>query len=513
MSGEWVFRNPLNSVNTIDGAAGFVTALHTDGGMLVAIDAPDADIPAPSNARHDEALDYVCCAGSDGVLRYLGRGQATSTTERSGDEERHSPVLIFAGRRWEIKLLTPLTEDQQQVFDRGRLGGVITHAVQPNITDTGRWDDLLQMFGAIGDGIIIRPPSPVNPHRILRMMVGLQWLAKRCAARAERTLARSSKIPVALSQLLAVIPMGRTPESRRRKVHQQWLKGERDVFDKRRVIVTMRQGASKGVQAQMQLWVTEGYSGDLGALCIQEMTASLTPSRSKIIAGLMWGLAKKPSGVNLDDDGRRQMQREVMGLLGSDDTITRREVKSVIRDMLKINFLVSLKNPRKGRKNITERVPLFVEIRYDNATGKGTRIALQHEMYQQLADGRGVLMPEEVFRIPTSAGGLEWAVVVLVIMRRGMNRGQPKQSLAKLLGAANLTEGLERRATERGQAAVRGLLEGVFATYSRLIGEVRLDGKWVVFGKPATWQSSPVLPAALPSAGVVAEAQPIAITP
>ncbi len=492
---------------------------NTSGRMVVVLRGTPEVIAALEMQSRTAGSDVVCIMRDDGMAIYAGEGdidsvdenpavvqRTTTTTTRRDDgtvaksvtmnareETRHSAQLVWAGRVWsdEIIMLTALPDECRADIDASSVGEPLKG-----------WDASDVAAGQIA---LLKTPlerAECNPLRAVSyevaQIMGAQFAHNRTNARATMRAEESKRVPLELRQVNALTVRHRDAATRKRLIEKQGLSVSTkvDANSRRRIIVTLDNSTSRGKVAQLQLFASEGYEGDVGLLALEEMARhSRDQSQARRMLSLITILAENRGGIDWGKKGKRLLRLDAMALMGqpaataskAQSDLMRAEIERLETEVL----LVSPYGRKRSSKSETDiRIPIVLITSTSKETGEVQEIALNPKLAESMmGKGRGVWMPRDAFALSDNDGGYAFTLAFTLIIRWQVGAARGWESFEKTMEAAGMLGAFKQRAESRGVRDAREWLEGLLVRLRPMMGVVAVDWgrKRFVFAQRPKW--------------------------
>lgn len=277
---------------------------NTSGRMFAALRATPEVLAALKMGARTAGGDAVCILRDDGIAIYAGQGEidsvdenpgvvenTTTTLERRDDgtvaksvtmnareETRHSAQLVWAGRVWneEIIMLNALPDECRADVDASSVGEAVRGWAATDV--------------AAGQLALLKTPAERAERNSLlaveyefAQIMGAQFAHRRTSERAIKQARESKRIPLEARQVNAMTVRHRDATTRKRLIEERGLtvSTKLDASSRTRITISLDRGASRGIDAQLQLFATEGYEGDIALLALEEMARNRTQAQAK----------------------------------------------------------------------------------------------------------------------------------------------------------------------------------------------------------------------------------------
>lgn len=491
---------------------------NTSGRMLAVLRGTPEVLAALEMRTRTAGGDVVCIMRDDGIAIYAGQGEidsvdenpgvverTTTTLERRDDgtvsksvtmnareETRHSAQLVWAGRVWseEIIMLNALPDECRADIDASSVGEAVRG-----------WDATDVAAGQLA--LLKTPLERAERNSLLAVqyevaqIMGAQF-AHRRTSEATKQARESKRIPLEARQVNAMTVRHRDAITRKRLIEERGLtvSTKLDASSRTRIIVALDSGTSRGKVAQLQLFATEGYEGDIGLLALEEMARNRTQPQARIMAAIITILAENRGGIEWNEEGKRWLRLQVMALIGQPAAKASKAQADLVRAEIERLETESLLVSPYGRKRSkrskgeTERVSILTVTRTSGETGEATRIALNPELAESMmGKGRGVWMPRDAFALSDNDGGYAFTLAFTLIMRWQVGAAKGWESFEKTMEAAGILGAFKQRAEAQGVREARAWLEGLLVQLRPMMGVVEIDWarKRFIFAQRPKW--------------------------
>ena len=491
---------------------------NTSGRMLAVLRGTPEVIAALEMRTRTAGGDVVCIMRDDGIAIYAGQGEIdsvdenpavvenkTTTLQRLDDgtvsksvtmnareETRHSAQLVWAGRVWseEIIMLNALPDECRADIDASSVGEAVRG-----------WDATDTAAGQLA--LLKTPLERAERNSLLAVqyevaqIMGAQF-AHRRTSEATKQARESKRIPLEARQVNAMTVRHRDAITRKRLIEERGLtvSTKLDASSRTRIIVALDSGTSRGKVAQLQLFATEGYEGDIGRLALEEMARNRTQPQARIMAAIITILAENRGGIEWNEEGKRWLRLQVMALIGQPAAKASKAQADLVRAEIERLETESLLVSPYGRKRSkrskgeTERVSILTVTRTSGETGEATRIALNPELAESMmGKGRGVWMPRDAFALSDNDGGYAFTLAFTLIMRWQVGAAKGWESFEKTMEAAGILGAFKQRVESHGVREAREWLEGVLLQSRQFMGAMGIDWtrKRFIFAQRPKW--------------------------
>lgn len=489
---------------------------NTSGRMFAALRATPEVLAALEMRTRTAGGDVVCIMRDDGIAIYAGRGEidsvdenpavverTTTTLERRDDgtvaksvtmnareETRHSAQLVWAGRVWseEIIMLNALPDECRADVDASSVGEPVQGWAATDV--------------AAGQLALLKTPQERADRNSLlavqyevAQILGAQF-AHRRTSEATKQARGAKRIPLEAQQVNALTIRHRDANTRARLIQERGLtvSTKLDASSRTRITISLDRGASRGANAQLQLFATEGYEGDIGMLALEEMKRNRTQAQARRMLALILTLADHRGGIEWNEEGKNSLRREAMKLMGQPAATASKAQSDLMRaEIERLETEALLVSPygrkrSKRSKGETERVSILTVTRTSGETGEATRIALNPELAESMmGKGRGVWMPRDAFALPESDGGYAFTLAFTLIIRWQLGGAKGWESFEKTMEAAGILGAFKQRAETQGRRDAREWLEGLLVQLRPMMGVVEIDwarGRFIFAQRP-----------------------------
>lgn len=489
---------------------------NTSGRMFAALRATPEVLAALEMRTRTAGGDVVCIMRDDGIAIYAGRGEidsvdenpavverTTTTLQRLDDgtvsksvtmnareETRHSAKLVWAGRVWseEIIMLNALPDECRADVDASSVGEPVQGWAATDI--------------AAGQLALLKTPqeradcnSLLAVQYEVAQILGAQF-AHRRTSEATKQARGAKRIPLEAQQVNALTIRHRDANTRARLIQERGLtvSTKLDASSRTRITISLDRGASRGANAQLQLFATEGYEGDIGMLALEEMKRNRTQAQARRMLALILTLADHRGGIEWNEEGKNSLRREAMKLMGQPAATASKAQSDLMRaEIERLETEALLVSPygrkrSKRSKGETERVSILTVTRTSGETGEATRIALNPELAESMmGKGRGVWMPRDAFALPESDGGYAFTLAFTLIIRWQLGGAKGWESFEKTMEAAGILGAFKQRAETQGRRDAREWLEGLLVQLRPMMGVVEIDwarGRFIFAQRP-----------------------------
>jgi len=491
---------------------------NTSGRMFAALRATPEVLAALEMRTRTAGGDVVCIMRDDGTAIYAGQGEIDSVDENPGvverttttlqrlddgtvaksvtmnarEETRHSAQLVWAGRVWseEIIMLNALPDECRADVDASSVGEAVRG-----------WDATDVAAGQLA--LLKTPLERAERNSLLAVqyevaqIMGAQF-AHRRTSEATKQARESKRIPLEARQVNAMTVRHRDAITRKRLIEERGLtvSTKLDASSRTRIIVALDSGTSRGKVAQLQLFETEGYEGDIGLLALEEMARNRTQPQARIMAAVITILAENRGGIEWNEEGKRWLRLQVMALIGQPAAKASKAQADLVRAEIERLETESLLVSPYGRKRSkrskgeTERVSILTVTRTSGETGEATRIALNPELAESMmGKGRGVWMPRDAFALSDNDGGYAFTLAFTLIMRWQVGAAKGWESFEKTMEAAGILGAFKQRVESHGVREARAWLEGLLVQLRPMMGVVEIDWarKRFIFAQRPKW--------------------------
>ena len=490
---------------------------NTSGRMFAALRGTPEVLAALEMRTRTAGGDVVCIMRDDGTAIYAGRGEIdsvdenpavvenkTTTLQRLDDgtvsksvtmnareETRHSAQLVWAGRVWseEIIMLNALPDECRADVDASSVGEPVRGWAATDI--------------AAGQLALLKTPleraernSLLAVQYEVAQIMGAQF-AHRRTSEATKQARESKRIPLEAQQVNALTIRHRDADTRARLIEERGVSVSTkvDASSRTRITISLDRGASRGASAQLQLFATEGYEGDIGILAVEEMKRNRTQAQARRMLAIILTLADHRGGIEWNEEGKNSLRREAMKLMGqpaataskAQSDLMRAEIERLETEALLVSPY-GRKRSKRNSKSGTERVSILTVTRTSGETGEATRIALNPELAESMmGKGRGVWMPRDAFALPESDGGYAFTLAFTLIMRWQVGAVKGWESFEKTMEAAGMMGAFKQRAETHGVRDAREWLEGLLVQLRPMMGVVEIDwarGRFIFAQRP-----------------------------
>lgn len=493
---------------------------NTSGRMLAVLRATPEVLAALEMRTRTAGGDVVCIMRDDGIAIYAGQGEidsvdenpavverTTTTLERRDDgtvaksvtmnareETRHSAQLVWAGRVWseEIIMLNALPDECRADIDASSVGEPVQG-----------WDATDVAAGQLA--LLKTPLERAERNSLLAVqyevaqIMGAQFAHRRTSERAIKQAQESKRIPLEAQQVNALTIRHRDADTRARLIEERGVSFSTkvDASSRTRITISLDRGASRGASAQLQLFATEGYEGDIGILAVEEMKRNRTQAQARRMAAVITILAENRGGIEWNEEGKNWLRREAMKLMGqpaataskAQADLMRAEIERLETEVLLVSPY-GRKRSKRNSKSGTERISILTVTRTSGETGEATRIALNPELAESMmGKGRGAWMPREVFAISDNDGGYAFSLTWTLIIRWQLGGAKGWESFEKTMEAAGILGAFKQRVESHGVREAREWLEGVLLQSRRYMGAMGIDWtrKRFIFAQRPKW--------------------------
>ena len=489
---------------------------NTSGRMFAALRATPEVLAALEMRTRTAGGDVVCIMRDDGTAIYAGRGEidsqdenpavverTTTTLERLDDgtvaksvtmnareETRHSAQLVWAGRIWseEIIMLNALPDECRADIDASSVGEAVRG-----------WDATDVAAGQLA--LLKTPLERAERNSLLAVqyevaqIMGAQF-AHRRTSEATKQARGAKRIPLESQQVNALTIRHRDANTRARLIQERGLtvSTKLDASSRTRITISLDRGASRGANAQLQLFATEGYEGDIGLLALEEMKRNRTQAQARRMLALILTLADHRGGIEWNEEGKRWLRLQAMALMGQPAATASKAQSDLMRaEIERLETEALLVSPygrkrSKRSKGETERVSILTVTRTSGETGEATRIALNPELAESMmGKGRGVWMPRDAFALPESDGGYAFTLAFTLIIRWQLGGAKGWESFEKTMEAAGMLGAFKQRVESHGVREARAWLEGLLVQLRPMMGVVEIDwarGRFIFAQRP-----------------------------
>ena len=489
---------------------------NTSGRMFAALRGTPEVLAALEMRTRTAGGDVVCIMRDDGIAIYAGRGEIdsvdenpavvenkTTTLQRRDDgtvsksvtmnareETRHSAQLVWAGRIWseEIIMLNALPDECRADIDASSVGEPVQG-----------WDATDVAAGQLA--LLKTPLERAERNSLLAVqyevaqIMGAQF-AHRRTSEATKQARESKRIPLEAQQVNALTIRHRDPNTRARLIEERGVSVSTkvDASSRTRITISLDRGASRGANAQLQLFATEGYEGDIGMLALEEMKRNRTQAQARRVLALILTLADHRGGIEWNEEGKRWLRLQAMALMGQPAATASKAQSDLMRaEIERLETEALLVSPygrkrSKRSKGETERVSILTVTRTSGETGEATRIALNPELAESMmGKGRGAWMPREVFAISDNDGGYAFSLTWTLIIRWQLGGAKGWESFEKTMEAAGILGAFKQRVESHGVREARAWLEGLLVQLRPMMGVVEIDwarGRFIFAQRP-----------------------------
>jgi len=462
--------------------------------------------------------DVVCIMRDDGIAIYAGRGEidsldenpavverttttmtrlddgtvSKSVTMNAREETRHSAQLVWGGRVWseEIIMLNALPDECRADVDASSVGEPVQGWAA---TDT-----------AAGQLALLKTPqeradrnSFLAVQYEVAQIMGAQF-AHRRTSEATKQARESKRIPLELQQVNAMTVRHRDAITRARLIQERGLKVSEkvDASSRKRITISIDSGTSRAKFAQLELFQTEGYEGDLGLLALEEMARNRTPAQARRMLALIITLVDYSGGIEWNEKGKNSLRREAMKLMGQPAATASKAQADLMRaeiERLKTEVLLvspyGRKRSKRNRKSGTERISILNVSRTSGETGEVTRVRLEPDLVTSMMKGRGVWMPRGVFAISDNDGGYAFSLTWTLIIRWQLGGKNGWESFEKAMEVAGILGAFKQRAETQSPKEAREWLEGILFQSREFLGGMGIDWtrKRFIFDNNPKW--------------------------
>ena len=492
---------------------------NTSGRMFAALRGTPEVLAALEMRTRTAGGDVVCIMRDDGTAIYAGRGEidsqdenpavverTTTTLERLDDgtvaksvtmnareETRHSAQLVWAGRIWseEIIMLNALPDECRADVDASSVGEPVQGWAAMDI--------------AAGQLALLKTPleraernSLLAVQYEVAQILGAQF-AHRRTSEATKQARGAKRIPLETQQVNALTIRHRDANTRARLIQERGLlvSTKVDASSRTRITISLDRGASRGANAQLQLFATEGYEGDIGMLALEEMKRNRTQAQARRVLALILTLADHRGGIEWNEEGKNWLRREAMKLMGqpaataskAQADLMRAEIERLETEVLLVSPY-GRKRSKRNNKSGTERVSILTVTHTSGETGEATRIALNPALAESMmGKGRGAWMPREVFAISDNDGGYAFSLTWTLIIRWQLGGAKGWESFEKTMEAAGILGAFKQRAETQSPKDAREWLEGVLLQSRQFMGAMGIDWtrKRFIFAQRPKW--------------------------
>lgn len=492
---------------------------NTSGRMLAVLRGTPEVLAALEMRTRTAGGDVVCIMRDDGIAIYAGRGEIdsidenpavvenkTTTLQRLDDgtvsksvtmnareETRHSAQLVWAGRVWseEIIMLNALPDECRADIDASSVGEPVQG-----------WDATDVAAGQLA--LLKTPLERAERNSLLAVqyevaqIMGAQF-AHRRTSEATKQARGAKRIPLETQQVNALTIRHRDANTRARLIQERGLSVSTkvDASSRTRITISLDRGASRGANAQLQLFATEGYEGDIGMLALEEMKRNRTQAQARRMLAIILTLADHRGGIEWNEEGKNSLRREAMKLMGqpaataskAQSDLMRAEIERLETEVLLVSPY-GRKRSKRNSKSGTERISILTVTRTSGETGEATRIALNPELAESMmGKGRGVWMPREVFAISDNDGGYAFSLTWTLIIRWQLGGAKGWESFEKTMEAAGILGAFKQRAETQSPKDAREWLEGVLLQSRQFMGAMGIDWtrKRFIFAQRPKW--------------------------
>ena len=492
---------------------------NTSGRMFAALRGTPEVLAALEMRTRTAGGDVVCIMRDDGIAIYAGQGEidsidenpavvenktttmtrlddgtvAKSVTMNAREETRHSAQLVWAGRVWseEIIMLNALPDECRADVDASSVGEPVQGWAATDI--------------AAGQLALLKTPleraernSFLAVQYEVAQILGAQF-AHRRTSEATKQARGAKRIPLETQQVNALTIRHRDANTRARLIQERGLlvSTKVDASSRTRITISLDRGASRGANAQLQLFATEGYEGDIGMLALEEMKRNRTQAQARRMLAIILTLADHRGGIEWNEEGKNSLRREAMKLMGqpaataskAQSDLMRAEIERLETEVLLVSPY-GRKRSKRNSKSGTERISILTVTRTSGETGEATRIALNPELAESMmGKGRGVWMPREVFAISDNDGGYAFSLTWTLIIRWQLGGAKGWESFEKTMEAAGILGAFKQRVESHGVREARAWLEGLLVQLRPLMGVVNIDWtrKRFIFAQRPKW--------------------------
>jgi hypothetical protein len=406
------------------------------------------------------------------------------------EETRHSAQLVWAGRVWseEIIMLNALPDECRADVDASSVGEPVQGWAATDV--------------AAGQLALLKTPQERADRNSLlavqyevAQILGAQF-AHRRTSEATKQARGAKRIPLEAQQVNALTIRHRDANTRARLIQERGLtvSTKLDASSRTRITISLDRGASRGANAQLQLFATEGYEGDIGMLALEEMKRNRTQAQARRMLALILTLADHRGGIEWNEEGKNSLRREAMKLMGQPAATASKAQSDLMRaEIERLETEALLVSPygrkrSKRSKGETERVSILTVTRTSGETGEATRIALNPELAESMmGKGRGVWMPRDAFALPESDGGYAFTLAFTLIIRWQLGGAKGWESFEKTMEAAGILGAFKQRAETQGRRDAREWLEGLLVQLRPMMGVVEIDwarGRFIFAQRP-----------------------------
>lgn len=490
---------------------------NTSGRMFAALRGTPEVLAALEMRTRTAGGDVVCIMRDDGTAIYAGQGEidsvdenpavverTTTTLERLDDgtvaksvtmnareETRHSAQLVWAGRIWseEIIMLNALPDECRADVDASSVGEPVQG-----------WDATDVAAGQLA--LLKTPLERAERNSLLAVqyevaqIMGAQF-AHRRTSEATKQARGAKRIPLETQQVNALTIRHRDANTRARLIQERGLSVSTkvDASSRTKITISLDCGASRGASAQLQLFATEGYEGDIGILAVEEMKRNRTQAQARRMLAIILTLADHRGGIEWNEEGKNWLRREAMKLMGqpaataskAQSDLMRAEIERLETEVLLVSPY-GRKRSKRNSKSGTERISILTVTRTSGETGEATRIALNPELAESMmGKGRGVWMPREVFAISDNDGGYAFSLTWTLIIRWQLGGAKGWESFEKTMEAAGILGAFKQRAETQSPKDAREWLEGVLLQSRQFMGAMGIDwarGRFIFAQRP-----------------------------
>ena len=490
---------------------------NTSGRMFAVLRATPEVLAALEMRTRTAGGDVVCIMRDDGTAIYAGQGEidsqdetpriventtttmtrrddgtvSKSVTMNAREETRHSAQLVWAGRVWseEIIMLNALPDECRADADASSVGEPVQG-----------WDATDVAAGQLA--LLKTPLERAERNSLLAVqyevaqIMGAQF-AHRRTSEATKQARGAKRIPLESQQVNALTIRHRDANTRARLIQERGLtvSTKLDASSRTRITISLDRGASRGANAQLQLFATEGYEGDIGLLALEEMKRNRTQAQARRMLALILTLADHRGGIEWNEEGKRWLRREAMKLMGqpaataskAQSDLMRAEIERLETEVLLVSPY-GRKRSKRNSKSGTERISILTVTRTSGETGEATRIALNPELAESMmGKGRGAWMPREVFAISDNDGGYAFSLTWTLIIRWQLGGAKGWESFEKTMEAAGILGAFKQRVESHGVREAREWLEGLLVQLRPMMGLVEIDwarGRFIFAQRP-----------------------------
>lgn len=493
------------------------TPTNTSGRMFAALRGTPEVLAALEKRTRTAGGDVVCIMRDDGTAIYAGQGEidsvdenpavvenktttmtrlddgtvAKSVTMNAREETRHSAQLAWAGRSWseEIIMLNALPDECRADIDASSVGEAVRG-----------WDATEVAAGQLA--LLKTPLERAERNSLLAVdyavaqIMGAQFAHRRTSERATTRAQESKRIPLEARQVNALTIRHRDANTRARLIKDRGLKVSTkvDASSRTRIIIALVSGTSRGKVAQLQLFATEGYEGDIGLLALEEMARNRDQAQARRMLALITILTEKRGGIRWNEEGKRWLRLQAMALMGQPAATASKAQSDLMRaEIERLGTEALLVSPygrkrSKRSKGETERISILTATHTSGETGEVTRIALNPALAESMmGKGRGVWMPREVFAISDNDGGYAFTLAFTLIIRWQLGGAKGWESFEKTMEAAGTIGAFKQRAETQGVRDAREWLEGLLVQLRPMMGVVEIDwarGRFIFAQRP-----------------------------